>query len=259
LVAGEIALGYNPQDDGNSATSETLRMENFAVLEKVAPNPAFIQAIPDRAGEYTVSLSNIHKTSVAFKYQVHVDETASSAFGPIIITPAWRIEPHQSSVIVHWKPNPNFRRPNGTRTPITLKNVIFITGIDGAMTSSCQSKPMGTFSKEKGRLAWKLGDLTVDPDAADGGKVLARFATDGNARSTPVEARWEISGESTERVGSDLTLSISTGEATKPEEEEADPFADTIGEEKSPNTADFSQWKALDTVRKVISGKYTAV
>ena len=265
LVTGEIALAYNPQG-GTEDQALTIRMDNFSVLEKVAPNPAFISAIPDHVGEYSVVQQNVHKTVVAFKYQVHVDESALSTYAPIIISPVWRLEPHQSSVIVTWKPNPNYRRLAGITKPFTLHNVVFIAGIEGAHASSCQSKPMGIFSKEKGRLAWKMGDFVIDPEAVQNGsaKVLARFATDAPARSTPVEVRWEISGEDAESVGSGLTLSTPKAKAEEVAEEvaeeESDPFADAGAEEKSTDgvEAPVVVWNPVSTVRKVVSGKFMA-
>ncbi|KAL7276530.1 Suppressor of Profilin deletion [Rhizina undulata] len=259
MIIGEIALAYNPKELATEPVTETIRMDNFAVLEKVAPNPAFISPALDKAGEYSVVLTNIHKTSVAFKYQVHVEDAAYSAFVPIIITPVWKIEPHQSSIILHWKPNPEFRRLNGTNGPFVMRNVMFVTGIEGATTTTCQSKPMGIFSREKGRLAWKLGDVTIGLHAEDEGaqRLLARFATDGTARSTPVEVRWEITGEDANIMGSGLSLSSPVEPAIV---EEDDPFADVDAEATSPSSSEFSgTWKNVCTVKKVMSGKYIAV
>ncbi|CUS15541.1 unnamed protein product [Tuber aestivum] len=269
LITGEIAVAYNPTElvsPDQPPPVELVRMDNFSVLEKVAPNPAFISSVPDHAGEYTMSLANIHKTSVAFKYQVHIDEANVAAFAPIIATPVWRLEPHQSSVIIHWKPNTSFRRLNGATGPFTMKNVIFTAGIEGAPATTCQSKPAGTFSRERGRLAWKLGDVLVDPAASDEGakKLVARFLTEGQARATPVDMRWEICGDDANTAGSGLTLS-SFEKPEKPEiaaveAEEADPFADEGGEAKSVAGADEEGiWKAVNTARKVMGGKYVAV
>ncbi|CAZ83113.1 unnamed protein product [Tuber melanosporum] len=270
LITGEIAVAYNPIEPvslDQSFPAELVRMDNFSVLEKVAPNPAFISSVPDRAGEYTMSLANIHKTSVAFKYQVHIDEANVAVFAPIIATPIWRLEPHQSSVIIHWKPNPGFRRLSGATGTFTMKNVIFTAGIEGTPATTCQSKPAGTFSRERGRLVWKLGDVLIDPAAGDEGakKLVARFQTEGQARATPVDMRWEISGEDANTAGSGLTLS-SFEKPEKPETaaaaeaEEVDPFADEGGEAKSVAGADEEGvWKAVNTIRKVMGGKYVAV
>jgi hypothetical protein len=257
MVTGEIALAYHALA-GTEEANSMIRLDNFAVLEKVAPNPSFISTIPDRIGEYTVQNQNIRGTAVAFKYQVHVDESTLSEFAPIIISPAWKLEAHQSSVIVNWKPNPNYRRPTGSTKPIVLRNVILIAGIDGAHANSCQSKPMGTFSREKGRLAWKLGDLTLDPAAMEsGGKVLARFATDAQARATPVEVRWEISGEDAQTVGSGLALSV-MGKQTAEEEEEVDPFADAEDKSSTNGASEQPAWNPVTTVRRILSAKYVA-
>ncbi|KAI5845733.1 Muniscin C-terminal mu homology domain-containing protein [Morchella snyderi] len=264
-VTGEIAVAYNPHDTPSHPITEILRIDNFNLLEKVAPNPAFITAVPDHVAEYSLSLANIHRTSVAFKYQIHVDENNMNVFAPIIVNPVWRIEPHQSSVIVHWKPNPVFRRLNGVTGTFTMKNVIFSTGVEGAATSSCQSKPAGAFSRERGRLVWKLGDVSISPEDAENGakKVVARFATDSQARNQPVDVRWEISGEDSSNVGSGIALSVKDKAETVPTEEKEpeDPFADA--EVKSMVSTDVviaggEEWKGVVTARKVVSGKYVA-
>lgn len=264
-VNGEIAVAYNPHDTPSHPTSEILRIDNFSLLEKVAPNPAFITAVPDHVAEYSLSLANIHRTSVAFKYQIHVDETNMNAFAPIIVSPIWRLEPHQSSVIVHWKPNPLFRRLNGTTGAFTMKNVVFSAGVEGATTMSCQSKPVGAFSRERSRLVWRLGDVSINPEDVEGGagKLVARFATESQARSQPVDVRWEVSGEDASSVGSGIALSVKERVEAAPTEEKEpeDPFADT--EAKSMVSTDVviaggEEWKGVATVRKVLSGKYVA-
>jgi hypothetical protein len=77
--------------------------------------------------------------------------------------------------------------------------------------------------------------------------------------------RWEISGEDANTAGSGLTLS-SFEKPEKPETaaaaeaEEVDPFADEGGEAKSVAGADEEGvWKAVNTIRKVMGGKYVAV
>lgn len=272
LITGEVAVSFNPLESPPipHPLTELLRLENFNLLEKVAPNPAFITAVPDHIGEYSLNLANIHKTSVAFKYQVHVDENNISTFPPLIVTPVWRIESHQASVIIHYKPNPLFRRLDGASGPITMHNVVFTTGVEGALTASCQSKPVGAFSRERGRLSWKLGDLTVNPDDAEGGakKLVARFATDGAARSQAIDVRWEISGEDAATVGSGIALSVfCKSEGVEKEKEEAegseslevDPFADEVKSMVSAEVPVSGDWRGVVTVRKVMGGKYVAV
>ncbi|KAI5821202.1 Muniscin C-terminal mu homology domain-containing protein [Pyronema omphalodes] len=254
LVHGEIALAYNPLGMTTDETPITLRMDNFSVLEKVAPNPTFITSIPDHAGSYHLAPQNLHnKTAVAFKYQVHLASVADISFSPIIVTPVWRLEDDKASVIVTYKPNPQYHRLAGFEgKPFTLRNLAVIVGVDGAHAASCQSKPQGTFHKDKGRLKWALGDITVDPQGGEQ-KLLARFQVDQMARAVPVEVKWEVTGEDAETVGSGLTLSR---EVRKGEGElmEIDPFADEDGEKEDA----APEWEQVNMVRKVMSGRFTS-
>lgn len=265
-VIGEVALSYHPHDNSPPADHSSIRLDNFEDLEKVAPNPAFLSALPGKMGEYSIALNNLRKTAVALKYQVHVDQANSNNFYPIIVSSTWRIEPHQSSVILSWKPNPEFRFPSTSTEPIVLRNVMFIIGIEAAHASSCQSKPVGTFSREKGRIMWKMDTITVDPSKPDEvGKMLARFATDGQARAGLAEVRWEINDA--EGMGSALALSFEEKKIASVEEEDGDPFADDgekpASEEEAENTsnaaAPVAKWESVKTVRKLMSGKYIAI
>lgn len=261
-VIGEVAISYHPHDTAPPAEKASIRLDNFEVLEKVAPNPAFLSALPGKMGEYSISLNSLRKTAVALKYQVHVDPANSHHFYPIIVSSTWRLEPHQSSVILTWKPNPDFR--SATSEPIFLRNVMFMIGIEGAHASSCQSKPVGTFSREKGRIMWKMDSITIDPSKPDEvGKMLARFATDGQARAGPAEARWEITDST--GMGSTLALSVEEKKMEAVEEDASDPFADDgekpASEEESEGASDApkTNWQNVKTVRKLMSGKYIVI
>lgn len=254
VVIGELALAYNPTDLSAPFGNETIRLENFPVLEKVAPNPTFVDQVPDKAGDYTINLSSITRTQVAFKYQVHLDETNIASFAPIALTPAWKVEPTQTSVILSYSLNPAFRLAPG-QTSITLNNVILVIHLDptGAKSSHCQSKPVGTFSKDKSMIYWRLGEVVLSADQP-GQQLRARFYTDGEAKSGNVEARWEISGANASGHGSGLGISqmVQAGDAG---DAEADPFADESAAPASPAIT----WKDVATVKKISNGTYTAV
>ncbi|KAF8456649.1 Muniscin C-terminal mu homology domain-containing protein [Terfezia claveryi] len=259
-VVGEIALAYNPRETEalSPPTTQVVRMDNFSVLGRIAPNPTFISAVPEKAGEYTVSLAHLHRTTVAFRYQVHLEETVWPEYLPIIISPLWRMEPHQASVILNYKPNPNYHRRGAAGTPITLRNIRFITGIDGVIPASCPSKPVGTFARDFGRIAWKLSDMILDDESATG-RLVARFIYDEGAGATAKHAssemRWEILGDEATAAGSPLILSSLEKVEMK---EEVDPFADEETLSKGAEGAGEKQeeWKKLAMVRKVTSGKY---
>lgn len=248
VVIGELALQCNPSETASPSGTENIRLENFPVLEKVAPNPIFIKQIPSKSGEYSVGLSQITRPSVAFKYQVHLEDSNLAAHAPISITPSWKIEASQASVILTYAFNPAFVSP--AKRSVSLKNVVVVIPVENAKTLSCQSRPLGIFAKERSLVYWKLGDMTLDGYAEAPQKLLARFSTESEAKPGSVEVRWEISGEAAAGLGSGLSLSRTSG--TK-EEGGSDPFAD-----EGTSTSATGSWKELPVTRKIMSGKYIA-
>lgn len=266
VVLGEMALHFNPTNLSASLGSESIRLENFPVLEKVAPNPIFITPIPDKSGEYSLSLNHITRTAVAFKYQLHLDETNLAAHAPIVLTPTWKIEPTRASVIVTYNLSQLFKIPDAVDR-ITLRNLIIIIHIEGAKPTTCQTKPVGTFSKETTFVYFKLGDVALERGAAPS-KVVARFTTETEAKPGQVEARWEIDGKDVAGLGSELGLSqlssppsstfASAGNGADAgggggEGAHDDPFADEDAALRSQ-----SAWKEVPVLRRLVSGKYVA-
>lgn len=203
----------------------------------------------DRPGEYTVDLSHIAKTNVAFRYKVHVDETNLSAYAPIILKPAWKPTGDKLGFVIEYSLNPAF-----SARPVTLKNFVLMAAYEGARAVGCQTKPTGTHLKEKSLVYWRLGDVTLETKAQ---KVIGRLvgAEGGEPRPGLIEARWEVHGPSEHALGSGLGVSrLDTGKG-KQKEESPDPFADdTVA---TPALID-GQWIPVESVRKVISGKYDA-
>ena len=242
-LIGEIALAYKPADFSSSFGTETIRLDNFPSLEKVAPNPAFITQSSGKEGEYTVNLAGIAKTQIAFKYQVGL--AGENSHAPLLITPAFRIEPNQTSIIVSYTLNPSFSL--GSRENLTLSNVAIALTLDGAKATSCQSKPVGTFSREKSIVYWQLNDLTLAPGAPPK-KLLARFATDAEAKGGSIDAKWEIVGEAALESGSAIAVST---QAQSSAGDGADPFADE-------SAAAAAAWKPVRGVKRIVSGQYAA-
>ncbi|KAL8973859.1 MAG: hypothetical protein Q9197_001894 [Variospora fuerteventurae] len=248
VVIGELALAHVALEGTPNASTKNIRLENFPVLEKVAPNPSFVTQVPSKSGEYSVNISQISRAAVAFKYQVHLEDSNLAAHAPVVITPSWKIEPKQTSVIVSYGFNPAFVSPSGRS--VTMKNVVVVVNLDSTKAQACQSKPVGNFSKEKSLIYWRLGDITLDGYAEAPHKLIARFSTESEGKPGSVEGRWEISGDAAAGLGSGLGLSCS---GTWKEEGSHDPFADEGGA-GSPTGA----WKEVQVQRKLVSGTYKA-
>jgi hypothetical protein len=233
---GEIALAYNPTDFTSPFGHESIRVDGFSNLEKVAPNPAFLTAA-GQSGEYSVNLGGISKTAVAFKYQV---SSPAATAAPLLLTPAWKIEPTQTSAILSYSLNPAFTLPPG-QSSVTLQNVVLMLYLDlTSKASACLSKPVGTFDKTKNLIYWQLGNIAL---SSTPGKLLARFQTpEGEAKQGHIEAKWEV-------VGADLGTGL--GVSVKEEAKEADPFAD-----ESLGSAE--NWKRCAEIRRIVAGVYQA-
>jgi hypothetical protein len=255
LVIGQVALAYNPIDlSASSFGSENIRLENFPVLEKVAPNPTFVEQVPNSPGNYMVDLSKITKTSVAFHYQVHLEDDNLASFAPIILSPIWKPESTQISVLLNYSLNPKFGL--GSATSVTLQNLVLVLRLEpGSKATSCQSKPAGTFSRDKGLIYWRLGDTTFSRDQP-AQTMRVRFLTEGEAKPGNSEARWEITGPQSLGVGSGLSVSQSMPTEIKIEGE-ADPFADAA--ENGSSSGPVPTWKPVHSVKRLNSGTYLAV
>ncbi|EWC46125.1 hypothetical protein DRE_04699 [Drechslerella stenobrocha 248] len=249
-VIGEIALAYNPVEGSAPQTAESLRFDQYGMMEKISLNQSHISP-GSKPGEYSVSLVNLRGTAVSFRYQLKMDEVSMQSYPPIIVTPTWKLEDHQASLILSYKPNPLFNQKNADSlfSSPTLRNLVFITGLEGAKATSCQSKPPATFFKDRSRIAWRIPEVKLGDEV--GGKLIARLFTDGLAKPVPVDVRWEIFGsDDIKNAGSGVGIEI-----LKAVEVEKDPFADETDE----NAVDArGEWKEVNTVRKLISGKYVA-
>ena len=117
-------------------------MNNFHVLEAIAPNYAFVNELAhDRPGEYSVNLSYLAKTTVAFRYKVHIDESNQNAHVPLLLKTAWRPQGDKLGVVIEYALNPAFAAGAG---PVTLTNLVLIATYEGAKAAGCHGCLQGT-------------------------------------------------------------------------------------------------------------------
>lgn len=256
-VIGELALAHTPDPTSNTPpTRETIRLENFPILEKIAPNPAFVRDLGqgtniDRKGEYTVDLQALSaRPNVAFKYQLHADASDPTAVigkhAPLVVAPSWKCEEKQTSVIVSYSLNPRSGFGSGE---VTLHNVILGLYLEGSKATQCQSKPAGTFARDKGMIYWRFEELRLSSSQGPQ-KALARFTTEGTGKPGRVEGRWEISSISGAKENS---LGVSRLEERGVGG--TDPFADESG----ATSGSEGRWTTVGGARKMVSGSYVGV
>ncbi|KAG2415172.1 hypothetical protein HFD88_006363 [Aspergillus terreus] len=258
FVVGELALAYNGTL-GAPLENTRVQLDNFQVLEKVAANPHFVseEKDDDKRGQYSIQLSSIARPSptVAFKYQLHIDPSDTSAYCPVIFKPAWNLEEHQASAIIFYSLNPSFTT-SSSKDSVTLRNLVLTVNLDtspeeGREVAHATNAVMypntgAAFRRKQSAVTWKLPEFEVK--AGSDGKFLVRFATSNSwPRKGKVDAKFEIYSSD---AGSRLGVSAASDSAQK----EYDPFADD-GPGASGSQPSLS-WAEVPTVRKLVGGKY---
>lgn len=272
FVVGELALAYSPLPDSVPGSTR-VRLDNFQVLEKVAANPHFVNELPagekdEKRGEYSISLPGISRPTptVAFKYQIHLDQSNSSAYCPVIFKSAWNLEEFQASAIVFYSLNPEFISAVPGESAV-LKNLVLTVNLDTSPEDEATKQPRevvhatgaamhpstgATFRRKHSAVIWKAPELEVKP--GEDGKFLVRFSTSSSwPRKGKVEAKFELPMA---KPGSGLAISTAPERADSPQRG-TDPFADEGGVSSLPPHSSGT-WNGVPTTRKLVTGRYTS-
>jgi hypothetical protein len=262
-VAGELAFVNNDADlpseksrllshlhlvnylTNQNIAHETIRINNFAKLERIGPNRIFVQnASPDQPDQFALELSHLAKTAIAFSYKVFSEESGSlGKHCPLLLKPAWKPSDDKLGLLLQYQLNP----ASNFTAPVTLHNVVFVARYDGRATAA-QTKPSGTHLKDKHLVYWRLGDVTLTSDMH---KIVCRVVGADGVCPTPghVEARWEYIASGDAEVGSGISVSRLTDKGKGKEISDDDPFADA-------GSANSQTWLDVPVVRKLVGGKY---
>lgn len=276
FVVGELALAHGPAFDSPSGSAR-VRLDNFHMLEKVAANPHFVNEATtgkedkdqtdEKRGEYTVLLSSISRPTptVAFKYQVHTDQSTASAYCPVIFKPVWNLEEFQASAILFYSLNPEFASTAQVDS-ITLKNLTLTVNLDTSPQDETSQEPRevahatnavmypntgAAFRRKHSAVTWKLPEFEVK--AGEDGKFLVRFSTSSSwPKKGKAEAKFDL--RITKESG---RLGISTAvERPESPQKAPDPFADEDSGAQTPDNQPSTTWKEVPTTRKLVAGKY---
>lgn len=285
IVTGEVALAYNPTPSSTETTSptetETIRLQHFELLEKVAANPTFITAATksnttsaeEHAGTYRLAINSIKRPTptVGLKYQLHIDEANLAAYSPLLLTPAWQLIDGQASVIVLYSLNPAFASPQQQQQSLTFKNVAIsirldVTSADAPKPTAAQMAPRegAKFRRKVGTVTWRFAELSVK-SAAEQERLVVRFTTAPGAgvpRQGGVDVKFEVHGRAASEVGV-LRRRAVEGGVSKEGKGVVDPFADeeagaSAGVAAEAEAEEVTEWVEVPTRRGVVSGKYTA-
>lgn len=229
-LIGEIAFNYLANTALNTPLpiGINLKVGNGANFSKVILNQAFVERVD--AENFKVNPLFIDsRTLGAIKY------STKNPTVPIVIHPVWRFEAHQASVVLTIKMSPDISEQV---EQIVLEDLTVFVSIEGADATSALSKPQGSFSKEKKRIAWRFKEPKIlKRDSEE--RLIARFLTDQLARETEngVVAKFIVRDQSANEVGIGSDISLKYQEL-----DENDPFG--------------GSWNEVTTTRTITAGNY---
>ncbi|KAI8628238.1 Muniscin C-terminal mu homology domain-containing protein [Xylariaceae sp. FL1651] len=252
-VNGEIAFSFNPADDPSPPSHLPIRINNFSALESIGPNRIFVTNSPDHPDQFTLDLSHVQRTNIGFSYKLHVDANAPSTEQvPVLLHPIWKPQGDKLGLLLQYKLNPAFKSAS-TGPTVQIHNLVFFVTYEGKALGA-QTKPSGTHLKDKHIVYWRLGDVTLSPDAG-WQKIVCRIIGEQGTEPKPgnVEARWEFSPPADAESSQAISISrLEEGKGKEVEFSDDDPFADAA------SSAAEAKWVEVPTIRRLLSGKYDA-
>lgn len=240
LIVGDVALSYS----GAATQAVPLRLTNTELVDRIHPNSQVITSVEDDEDEledgYVLHPDRLSAIpTIAFKYSL-----TSADYVPVIVTPSWKFEERQTSVIVRYVLNPAYPADE-----LVLSEMSLVVSIEGAQATAAQSKPSGVFNREAGHLAIVL-------TSAESPEIRLRKGVEGNAL-----VRFWTEGLAKEGNGGRGGVSLSFRFAPEDESKgvtaeikdatdlkESDPFADESE----------GEWAAVPVIRSIVSGMYFA-
>ncbi|PWN34900.1 uncharacterized protein FA14DRAFT_160311 [Meira miltonrushii] len=226
MVVGEVSISVR---DIPASAPVHLRIDDFEQLEKAAANPQFLKELSGKPGEYTLDLGAIARYSggaggvagsgraAVLKYQLHVPQHKAEQYVPLNISPQWRCEDNQTSILINYSSNSESRLVSAAQ-PVGGANIQDITmsvDITSSNVSNIMSKPNATYSADQKKLLWRLNEpLPVIGGSSAAQKALARFQVGNKSEIKPIEVRWKIPGLSVSSLGLSLMQSDSVSFAS---------------------------------------------
>ena len=177
FVTGEIALSSHGQKAGG------IRLANPGRLEQIVVNKVLLNDAGN--GMYSLTNENLPpKGAIAIKYKAALTEYPQ-AMVPLLMRTMWKIEQGSVSLVVGYQLNPLFVYAR------TLSNVVLSAILPAEpRVISCQSKPQGQFSRERGQLIWQIPTVRENEQV-----LIAKFSVEGQSKGPgTVEARWDCKG-----------------------------------------------------------------
>lgn len=267
------------------ADTETVRINNFPLLDVIAPANRIFVSNTGHADEFTLDTSHLAKTSTAFTYQIHSESNGVATLAPLCplifeLVRVPRKEPtadekpdpltdKELRLRLQYRVNPAALPASSDGTdvaplPLTLHRLILVLTYEGK-ASAVKTGRGGKELRGENLVYWKFDDVTLPAPArgseGEWSNLLCRISPAGDADLQPghVEARWEYTPQ---QGGGGARVSLARlledkgkGKAVEEAEADADPFSDDNPISPRP---DDRHWEAVPLVSQAVSGLYLA-
>ncbi|KAF9159066.1 hypothetical protein DFQ26_006942 [Actinomortierella ambigua] len=289
MVTGEVSLHLDRFLGQESQSGEgrqrcrgrlVLTLRRTDELDKFVPNPGFMTAVEGSSSSFKSEEDQQHQQQeqqyqldvealraarqagqtavVVLKYQVRAEEgPRQQQLVPLLVVPAWKIEPHQTSLLINYKANARCRLASAT-SPVQLTDVSFLVPVAGKVIQ-VQSRPNGIWSEEANKMLWEVAGgsggagLTMD-EHPEPHKLLARFELD-QSQPSPPEGQNGPAAVKFRIVG----RLLSAIEVAVEQEKEPGQEGDVDGQEKGDEVEEQEGVIRMEAVQlQVQSGRYLA-
>ncbi|KAF9426059.1 hypothetical protein BGZ94_006992 [Podila epigama] len=240
MVTGEVSLTLeNSKKEKGAEDKDTheerdvppksalLRLGHLQNLEKYVPNFAYLANVEGDESSFWVDLESLSRAIqeakmdmgtlghgiVVLKYQVRTPSEDAKTMCPLLIQPAWKCEPHQTSLLINYKANAHCRLSvvggeDGNEPYHEQRQLVdlsFLVPISGAVVG-VQSRPTGIWNNESNKMFWDVDPVSLGP-TQEPHKLLARFEMNpaaGPSQASATAARFRLQGS----LLSDLAVSL---------------------------------------------------
>lgn len=114
-----------------------------------------------------------------------------------VVDAKWRMEPHQTSFLLTYSPNPACRVTSGK-----LEDLSFVATLGPTEVTGLTARPEGVWNAEAKRIHWSIDEgLALSSASSTPAKILARFQVDGEGQPRPVQVRWRLPGQTISSLG----------------------------------------------------------
>ena len=181
-IVGEVAFAYQQSSDHNPEQLK-IGISGLSGMSKVAPNRAFVSSTPGDNERFTLNLRNLAQTSIGLKYlKAPTSASGILAACPLRLKVMAKVDQRQADIMIVLS----------VEEHLIFKNLAIALSLTGANILNCQTKPLGTYNRDRMQVVWRLDDDTATLNPGKDLRLLARLSCEGKINVKSADARWQL-------------------------------------------------------------------